>query len=331
MNRRREREQQEAHDALVTILKQKASSNSDEFVFVIKERKDFVTKIQNQETPFDEHGVMPEDNVSCELTVFLQTIGDPAYEHCKEALKKQTFKKYTLAIMENIYPVCKTMQFMINSCRTKYFVKLDEDVILNPDALEIMYSHIRRAPDEVGMICFNLFDVDFNQPIQGICVYNTEHFKGLTVPNTRTSDMDLLEAAYKRKGTRWVSHTDIMGKHGVYYSFDTIYQRYKSMYEKCIGSWNIVTQHLTKKLDEYIRTGDKKHLFAFLGSVHGIINAPKTKDQELKNYTLYNTKELEVFKRLFSDLPKNDFPYIETGCAKNYNSEPIPSTKVRWK
>ncbi|RJQ51596.1 MAG: glycosyltransferase [Nitrospiraceae bacterium] len=263
-------------------------------------------------------------------TVFVITIGDPSFPYCKKAIAEQTYKSFKPDFIENFRPVSAADQEMINRCDTEYFIKVDEDMILYPDAVEKMERIMESAPDDIGMICFHLYDEDREQNIQGIKIFRTELAKNLMMRDLRASDMDLLEQMHDR-GVKWIIHPEVMGRHGVIYTPETIYRRYKSMYEKDISVWNIFTDDIRKKADRYRQTGDILQLFALLGAFHGILNAPHVQDKEAKDFMTYNLRELDVLKRLFIENPPYASSYDDKRRVQGFSNHPIPIEKVKWK
>ncbi len=263
-------------------------------------------------------------------TAFVLTIGDPAFPYCLEALSKQLYTGLKVDVIQDFRPVNEADSEMINRCDTEYFIKVDEDMILYPHAVEKMEKYMEAAPDDVGMICFYLFDKDREQNIQGIKIFRTKYVKELVVKNVRASDMDLLEQM-GMKGIKWIAHPEVMGLHGTIYTHETIYRRYKSMYEKDIRTWNILTWDIRKKAEKFRQTGDSLQLFALLGAVHGVVNAPHAKDVEAKDFASYNLKELDLFKKLFLKDPSYTIEYESGHTAQEFASKPIPLNQVKWK
>lgn len=83
-------------------------------------------------------------------------------------------------------------QEMINRVKTEYFIQVDEDMILNPDAVAIMLETMEAAPEDVGMICFHLWDDDRECRIQGIKIYRTKHMKNIIWKDVKASEVDIL-------------------------------------------------------------------------------------------------------------------------------------------
>jgi len=268
------------------------------------------------------------DEIRFTTTVFLLTVDDPAFAACLEALHKQEGSSFKLDIIRNVCPFSAAAQAMIDRCRSPYFIQADEDMVLAPDAVASMEAVMAAAPDDVGMICFHLFDEDRGIPIQGVKIYRTALMKSLTFQDVKASEMNLLEQM-GRHGIQWILHPDVKGRHGTVYAPDTIYRRYKTMYEKDIRQWNVLTSDIRRKADAFRRSGDPLQLFALLGAAHGIINAPLAADRE-KDARAYDFAELDVFRRLFLMDP----PLTQSYAAARQVSpvhEPIPFEQVKWK
>lgn len=246
-------------------------------------------------------------------TVFIVTVGDITLPACQEAIRRQDTQAFVLDIIRDMHPMSVAFQEMINRCRTEYFIQVDEDMMLNPDAVRSMESLMQQVPDYIGMICCHLYDEDRDARIQGVKIYRTSSMKSLVFQNVKACEMDVLEQM-GQKGIRWILHPSVQGRHGTHYTPETIYRRYKSMYEKDILEWNDVTGDIQRKANQYRETGDPLALFALLGGVDGIVSAPNAKDQE-KDFTKYGLKSLEVLRRIF--LEPQSFPFsYEAGKAK---------------
>ena len=110
------------------------------------------------------------------LTTFVITTGqDINYSACIEALQKQTID-FHIDIIRGYAPLSLAFQQMIDRVKTDYFIEVDEDIILQPNAVEILYNMIVNNPEYV-MVCCMLHDVHYNIPIRGVKIYNSTIFK----------------------------------------------------------------------------------------------------------------------------------------------------------
>ena len=265
---------------------------------------------------------------SVDTTIFILTVDDPAYSACKAAVDAQQGGPFHVEIIRNVAPFSAAAQRMIAECRTEFFIQVDEDMILTPDAATRMADLMRRAPADVGMICFHLYDEDRACRIQGIKIYRTAAMKPFVFQDLKASEMDLLEQMSQR-GVRWVLHPDVMGRHGTLYTPETIYRRYKTMYEKDIRQWNTLTSDIRRKADQFRATGDLLALFALLGAAHGIIEGPRSADRE-KDARAYGLNELDIFARLFQQTPPASQPYDPRRSGTPVANSPLAPEEVRW-
>ncbi|MBH0201253.1 MAG: glycosyltransferase [Nitrospira sp.] len=270
-----------------------------------------------------------ESEAQVATTVFVLTVDDPVCAACLESLHKQEGTSFKLEVIRNVCPFSAAAQRMITGCATEFFIQVDEDMMLHLDAVASMEATIRQAPDDVGMICFHLFDDDRGLPIQGVKIYRTALMQSLAFRDIKASEMDLLEQM-GRRGIQWILHPDVKGRHGTSYTVDSIYRRYKTMYEKDIRQWNVLTSDIRRKADAFRQTGDPLQLFALLGAAHGIICAPLAPDRE-KDARLYELAELDVFRRLFLSNPPLTQSYAAAREASPPVHRPIPFEQVQWK
>lgn len=270
----------------------------------------------------------PSRSPSVSTTVFILTIGDPAFPACEASIEQQTGIPFTLEIIRDVAPFSVAAQDMIARCTTPYFIQVDEDMTLNPDAVSAMVQCMGQAPADVGMICFHLYDDDRECPIQGVKIYRTDLMKHVRFNDLKASEMNLLDQMGEQ-GIRWILHPDVIGHHGTHYTPDTIYRRYKTMYEKDIRQWNLLTSDIQRKARKYRETGDHVQLFALLGAAHGIIEAPRAPDRE-KDARLYNLKELDIFKRVFNAHAQTSQRYDPTRDSTPLRNPPIPIDQVQW-
>lgn len=245
--------------------------------------------------PMAEQNVDGIDNPK--VTVFSLTVGDPSFELSEKSILNQSTDTFKYEIIRNVAPFNEACRVMIEKSETEYFIQVDEDMILYPEAVEKMTEVIDRTPENIGMVCFHLWDVDRELKIQGIKIYRTKCLREIQWRDIKASEIDILEQ-FKFRNIDWILHPDIVGNHGVVYAPETIYLRYKTMYEKDMAIFNIIPNDIYRKALKFKESGNLNDLFAILGSLHGIVESSTYTDRE-KDFRKYNTESLEVLKRLF--------------------------------
>jgi glycosyltransferase involved in cell wall biosynthesis len=231
-------------------------------------------------------------------TVFVISVGDPALQACKAHLEQQDTADFITKYIVNVRPMNAAFQRMSTMARTPYFIQVDEDMMLAPEAVRLMELAMEKAPPDIAMICFHLWDEDRQRKIQGIKIYRTEWMKKVSWRNIKASEMDILEQL-KAAGANWIIDERMAGKHGVVYTPETIYWRYKTLYEKDLKTWNNIPSDLFRQVQALKNGAPDLQIFAMLGSMHGIVSAGKADDQE-KDFTRYQKEfPLNLAKRMF--------------------------------
>jgi glycosyltransferase involved in cell wall biosynthesis len=97
---------------------------------------DFFLRLRN---PLECEKIISKKDLSDVLTVFVIRCGyNPNYDDCISALMSQTVN-FELIEIKDKTPMSKAFQTMIDKCQTKYYIQVDEDMILNEDAIEKIY------------------------------------------------------------------------------------------------------------------------------------------------------------------------------------------------
>lgn len=233
-----------------------------------------------------------------DLTVFVITTGqDINYSDCINSINKQSCQ-FKIDIIRGYAPLSVAFQQMLNRCETKYFIQVDSDMVLHPDAIEILYNLIQTQND-YAMICCRLHDVHYNIDIRGIKIYNSEIFKkfpyNLNHPSCEVEQLQRLEST----GYKWLDHPKVIGEHSPQWTSETIFNRYNNLVKKQFllkgpcGFGNI-QQTLAYRLKNKFNDLD---FFALLGA-----NSALT-EQEFygeKNFTKHNQNYL-LYENQFSE------------------------------
>jgi len=242
-----------------------------------------------------------------DITVFLITCGNnPNYHYCLEALKKQTIE-FKLDIIKDISPMSKAFQEMLNRCTTKYYIEVDEDMILNSNAIEILYNAIINIDEKRPMVCYQLLDVHISFPIYGVKIYRYEDFKkypyNLNHPSCEKDQLDrmtkdgyIFDERDAKEGHGLVPI--VVGKHSPYWTPELIFNRYYNLWQKYkIYGYTWISRLPNKLLKIYLKDPNEINLYAFLGLIAGALS--KEDSETEKNYILKNDyflKLKDIFK-----------------------------------
>jgi hypothetical protein len=221
-----------------------------------------------------------------ETTIFVTTIGDePNFADCMEHLRSQTVQR-PIEIIDHVAPMSFALQQMHERCTSAFYMQVDEDMILFPDAVAKLEALIQEAPAKVAMICAPLWDCDTDQPIYGVKTYRHEIVRQFPYQDSlscETQQLDRIKAAgFEVELLPLTDRSGCLGEHGKHYSPETIFRRWQRLFHKHeqLGHRAWIEPWAERLLDRYIASKDKTHLYAFLGAVAGIAGDPAA-DREL--------------------------------------------------
>jgi hypothetical protein len=220
-------------------------------------------------------------NNAAEVTLFLVSAGyNPNYFDTLAALKSQTLVKNGRAIIEvirNVAPMSAAFQQMLDTCKTPYYAQIDEDMVLEADAAEVLLDLLKRdnerATLSAGQAAFAvamLHDCHLNMPIQGVKLY--DHSVMVNYPYRVESEViscekDQLERL-RADGCRIVERLDvILGEHAPKWTTQGIFIRYFRLMAKWRQygySW--LENMPAKLLGKYQQDPSEINLYAFLGA-----------------------------------------------------------------
>ena len=74
-------------------------------------------------------------DLSNQVTAFVLTVGsEENFRECMAQLERQSVR-FAVDVIDHVAPLSAALQEMIHRCRTRYYVEVDEDMMLAPDAI----------------------------------------------------------------------------------------------------------------------------------------------------------------------------------------------------
>lgn len=211
-----------------------------------------------------------------DTTIFVTTIGDEAnFTDCMDHLRSQTVER-PIEIIDRVAPMSAALQQMHERCKTAYYVQVDEDMILFPEAIATLERLMREAPPQAAMACATLWDCDTEQSIYGVKIYRHAIVKRFPYENTLSCEVRQLERIYAAGFTAVLlpfgDRSTCLGEHGKHYTPETIFKRWQRMFQKRRYHEKLawVDPWPQRLLDRYVESRDIVHLYALLGAVAGI-------------------------------------------------------------
>jgi len=254
-------------------------------------------------------------DISSELTIFIIRSGNnPNYEDCLRSLNSQSCK-FIIKEIVNVAPMSKAFQSMIDDCQTKFYIQVDEDMILENHAIEKIYESLLSSSDNISIVAHMLKDHHLNFNIYGIKGYKHEILSkypyNLNVISCEVEQMKRLQ----NDGYETLMYSDVLGLHSPKWTNELIFERYFDLMEK----WKIFKyawmDELPSKLFQIFQNDNSElNLYALMGAMSSISKEEPVRDRE-KNFLVKD----ENFERICRFMSKKDFNHI-----KNTNNYKLP-------
>lgn len=253
-----------------------------------------------------------ERDLSAWVTVFVTTVGYPTFERCMECLQAQDCT-FQLKVIENVAPMSAAFQRMINECETPFYVQVDEDMLLYPQAVRTLYETMLQLDDTVAQFVACLFDEHLDRAIYGLKIFRTAIARRYPVRDVegfeweqqsrwrRDGCTDLREAV--QQADRSAPRT--LGLHGTHWTPLAIYIRYivlESTRRKGNKSHQWVATEAHKMLNRYLEGRTELDLYALGGILAGRLQERLSTGRS-KHYGRYlQTPGFEDFRRFVEAL-----------------------------
>jgi hypothetical protein len=107
------------------------------------------------------------------IDVFVITNGRSTFHYCKKSIERQKGVFFT-----PIYIKHKGWQeaheILLKKCKSKYALRVDDDMLLHPLALKFMYKCVKNQNSNIALRGWRLWEPWSNKVCKGIKVYNVE-------------------------------------------------------------------------------------------------------------------------------------------------------------
>jgi len=214
-------------------------------------------------------------DLSTEVTAFVLTVGEPTTLECIVALERQTHR-VKIERIENVAPMDRALQAIIDRCTTKYFIQVDADMILYPDAVQRLHRFIESQPANVYQALIALHDEHLDRDIIGVRIVRHEVAKKYpfcAVQGCETDQMKRAAADGFTTVARIGNGIGVAGVHKQTVSPQACYERYRTLFRRSRKDEGIewVQPYAADFLKRLIEKPNETNLYVFLGAVAGMI------------------------------------------------------------
>jgi hypothetical protein len=223
-------------------------------------------------------------DLSAELTVFVLTVGAPSFAECMKRLEAQDCR-FNREVIENVAPMSRALQCMLDRCRTRFFVQVDEDMLLYPHAIRSLYTRLAESPPEVAILTCHLFDSHAQRVIYGLKIYRHAIVRDYPYDNVESCEYDQIRR-FTKDGfvdlrlpleNHFLPSETTLGEHGSMWTPRSVFERYLTLERKIrrhrggapttSATW--VEEHAAFFLKRYLDTGAELDLYALMGVIAG--------------------------------------------------------------
>jgi hypothetical protein len=201
---------------------------------------------------------------------------------------------------------CKKCEKMIDNCNTKYYIQVDEDMILYPDSIETIYNVLKSSNENVSTVAHMLNDVHLDFNIYGIKGYKHDILRkypyNLEIISCEVEQLRRLQD----DGYETLMVEKVIGYHSPKWTPELIYERYFDLMEK----WKNFKYHwmgeLPSKLLKIFQNNPSEiNLYALMGAMYSLSTEESIRNRE---------KDFNIKDKNFDNLKKmieiDDFKHI---------------------
>jgi len=147
------------------------------------------------------------------LEVFFITNGRSTSPYAKASIDTQKYVEFKTIVHEDMDWLSANKR-ILDVCKSKFFVRIDDDMILNPHALRYMWYCVQEQSSRVALKGFKLWEPYSSKVVKGIKVYNLATVKDIGFRISKIGKIDKLFAVDAKKKRKKIRYTnDILGIH----------------------------------------------------------------------------------------------------------------------
>ncbi len=231
-----------------------------------------------------------------DTTVFVIYSGEQTYQECLQALANQDCD-FLIKKIENITPMDRAFQQMIDQCDTEFYVQVDADMILYPHSIRLMrksfeamsfissFDQSAQPSSNIAMLFFPLMDAHLERQIIGVKIYRKSILENFPYESGYSCEVTQLDRM-RAEGFHISYQDNILGRHGTEWTPLSVFERYKRLYFKSQKfsssghdySW--MNPYPRIFAENYRRHGKAIDLFAFAGAVAGMASGQQSENIE---------------------------------------------------
>lgn len=249
-----------------------------------------------------------------DITMVLMTCGEETEAECLRAIEP-FLDQIEFFEVRNVFPQIKALNQMIDGVQTDYFIPLDADMVLDPDAWPRIKNALNkhRHRTDWHSILFSLWDTLTDRKILALKILRSSVAKANPFVESATPDVEHyqrltalgLTCVHDYLKQKPIGKHIVRGHHYCYHKYRDVYQTYRSHnFEWDSGAFfggddlrARAKAHFDYFLYKWLDTNDSDYLSCIAGMVDGITSPLENKSKSLGSteYAISNDDAVHKF------------------------------------
>lgn len=227
------------------------------------------------------------------------TCGEETEEECLQAVEPW-LDKVAFCEVRHVYPQVVALNRMIELVQTEFFIPLDADIVLNPDASERIFKACfdHQHNDQWHSILFPLWDTLTEQRILALKLLRTKIMKAHPFVESATPDVEHYQRLTQEGYTcvheylkeEPIGQHIVRGHHFCYHKYRDVYLTLRShgwVWDQGVFKGGTTVEQCAKNHFDYfmyklITTENKDYLSCIAGMVDGLLSPVENRSKSLK-------------------------------------------------
>lgn len=230
-------------------------------------------------------------DLSERVSVHMTTVGRPGFEQSLAAVRAQDVR-VRVTVIRDAAPISAAYQAMLDDCETDYYIQVDDDVELNPDAVRTLHAAIESEPGNIPIVGKNLFDTHAKLPIRAVKIHRRSITERYPYRDVRGCDLDQqnrMAADGHPTLFQALDEAETAGRHGIVWTPWSLYERYFTLWEKLRGGsptipWMPATA--LKLFDEHLESASERTFYPLMGVLAAALGEelPSRPEKDFRRY-----------------------------------------------
>lgn len=235
-------------------------------------------------------------DLTAELTVFVTTVGAPTLPDCIAHLDNQDVR-VQFGLIDHVAPLPAALQLMVDRCETPYYIQVDEDMLLDDDAVRRLYELMKAEWPTVSVLVGQLYDPHLGRAIEGIKLHRLDFNREIPwtrYPSVFARNEALFAAGYRvaRRPNRGSGAKMTFGVHEIGRDPRRVFERYFDLERIRMARPEALewfAEYPGKFLQRYMRSPDEVDFFALMGVLaahdRGTDDGPQIEPKDFRRQT----------------------------------------------